>query len=115
MQVPTVTTLSQAAKRLCDNYIKIARQPDSKQRAHWTHVEEPWPLQDSFGGIVFPDRRDSEGKPVPLPRSLEYWDSWSKTLFIKDRLMAMFGDVAELGGECGMLEALWCDTPCSAS
>ena len=78
-------------------------------------MEEPWPLQDSFGGIVFPDRRDSEGKPVPLPRSLEYWDSWSKTMFIKDRLMAMFGDVAELGGECGMLEALWCDTPCTTS
>jgi hypothetical protein len=84
--------LSQAAKRLCDTYIKLARHPHLKQRARWTHVEEPWPLQDSFGGIVIPERRDSEGNPVPFPRVLEYWSSWSKMLFIKDRLVAMFAD-----------------------
>jgi hypothetical protein len=102
MQVPTVTVISQAVKRLCDNIIKLAKLPDSKQRVNWTPVGEPWPLQDSFGGIDIMVRRDDAGNILPMPSILECWDNWSKMLFIKDRLVALFADTTTFP-----FETLW--------
>ncbi len=54
-----------------------------------------WPLQDNFGGIRV------AGTLPPF----KYWDGWSKMLFIKDRLVALFPETSDELERC--LLRLW--------
>ncbi len=109
LQVPSIHDILRDAGLLLRDYLKHAgahELSDAHRLAQWSLMCGPWPLRDNFGGVDVPARLDGDGNPVPfptvvrywardnafpLPIVMKYWDSWSKMLFIKDGLMALFG------------------------
>ncbi len=115
IQVPNMLSLLNDTHRLCDNFCQHLRQQRAelpgreqaelraKKIIDWTPVARiklkqsecaSWPLQDNFGGMRVPGAFGSEAK-MPI---FQYWEVWSKMLFIRDRLVALFPET------CGELE-----------